>query len=46
MWVVTGHSHVEVDLATGRWLAFAPARNQLDVCAFLRLIGSVPVAGS
>ena len=35
MWVVTGNSHVEVDLATGRWLAFAPARNQLDVCAFL-----------
>lgn len=35
MWVVTGNSHVEVDLATGRWLAFDPARKRVDVCAVL-----------
>ena len=35
MWLSTGKSHLEIDLATGQWLSFTPARNTIDVCAVL-----------
>jgi len=35
MWLSTGKSLLEIDLADGHWLSFSPARNTLDVCASL-----------